>query len=589
MNVPTETSQGELSAVVDRLRAIDTDSRFIEVKSAAGGFPKSIRETISAFSNSAGGGLVLLGLDERSGFELSAGFDAQAIAEAAIAMVRPRKLKEESGPITPTPIVDVNIAPFEGGKVVMLEVSELEPHQKPCFVTDKGPSNGSFRRLHDGDHRLNEFEVYTLQSNQKQPKDDVQPVEGATLEDLDSEAIQSFLRKLRTGRGAIFSKLSDQETLVRIGILAADGRTPTLGGLLSFGVYPQQYLPQLMITVAEFPGTDKGTVLEGVKLLNRQTIEGNIPLMLEGAVTEVIKSLKVRRVVRGATVDEIPEIPVVVIREAIANALMHRDYSVFTQGEQIRVELFTDRLVVENPGGIYGGRDREDLWRGISLSRNGMLARLLPMVRMPGSETTVSENLGTGLQTMLHGMRETGLDAPIIYSSLQQFSVTLPRYGLMTESVRERMQQIGAGELHLDHQRVIALRDTGQPLSVGSIRQLLAIDGEDVRDILESLVKGGWLEYPKRRNDPYPDGPRLRELPGINTKSNAPSRASAGNAEGLIRACFESHEELNTQAAAALTGYHPNTVRRYVSKLVEAGWLVSVGSTTSPQRTYRKK
>lgn len=588
-NVSTETSQGELSAVVSRLRAIDTDSRFVEVKAAAGGFPKSIRETISAFSNSAGGGLVLLGLDERTGFELADGFDAGVTAEAAIAMIRPRKFKEESGPLTPTPIVDVSIAPFEGGKVVILEVSELEPHQKPCFVTDRGPSNGSFRRLHDGDHRLNEFEVYALQSNQKQPRDDVQPVEGASLADLDSEAVQSFLQKLRTGRGAIFAKLSDQEALVRNGILAADGKTPTLGGLLSFGVYPQQYLPQLMITVAEFPGTDKGTVLEGVKLLNRQTVEGNIPLMLEGAVTEVIKSLKVRRIVRGTTVDEIPEIPVVVIREAIANALMHRDYSVFTQGEQIRIELFADRLVVENPGGIYGGRDREDLWRGVSVSRNGMLARLLPMVRMPGSETTVSENLGTGLQTMLHGMRETGLDAPIIYSSLQQFSVTLPRYGLMTENVRERMQQIGAGELPLDHQRIIALRDSGQSLSVGSIRQLLAIDGEDVRDILESLVKAGWLEYPQRRNDPYPDGPRLRELPGTNIMPNAPRRASAGNAEGRIRACFESHEELNTQTVATMTGLHPNTVRRYLSRLVAAGWLVSVGSTTSPQRTYRKK
>ena len=93
---------------------------------------------------------------------------------------------------------------------------------------------------------------------------------------------------------------------------------------------------------------------------------------------------------------------------------MHRDYSAYTQGEQIRIELYADRLVIENPGGIYGGRNRDDIWNGRSLSRNGTLARLLPLVRIPGSETTVSENLGTGLQTMLHGMREMGLDAPII-------------------------------------------------------------------------------------------------------------------------------------------------------------------------------
>lgn len=197
---------------------MDTDSRFVEVKAAAGGFPKSIRETISAFSNSAGGGLVLLGLDERTGFELADGFDAGATVEAAIAMVRSRKLKEESGPLTPTPVVDDSIAPFEGGKVVILEVSELEPHQKPCFVTDRGSTNGSFRRLHDGDHRLNEFEVYALQSNQKQPRDDVQPVEGASLTDLDCVSFPEPTprRALRVERQPVVPKAAFERALNRM-------------------------------------------------------------------------------------------------------------------------------------------------------------------------------------------------------------------------------------------------------------------------------------------------------------------------------------------------------------------------------------
>ena len=583
------TRHGDLAELVGRLRAIGTDSRFIEVKTAAGGFPKSIRETLSAFSNSPGGGLIILGLDERTGFALAEGFDAGATAEAAVAMVRPRKLKEESGPLTPSPVVEVNIVPFEGGRVVLLEVSELQPHQKPCFVTDRGLTNGSYQRLHDGDHRLNEFEVFALQSNLKQSRDDIQPVDGATLQDLDAGAVQDFLERLRTGRAPIFAKLSDRDALIRNGILAADGVTPTLGGLLGFGIYPQQYFPQLMITVAEFPGTDKGTVLAGVKLLNRRTIDGSIPLMMEGAVAEVVKSLKVRRVVRGSTVDEVPEIPVTVIREAIANALMHRDYSAYTQGEQIRIELYADRLVIENPGGIYGGRNREDLWNGSSLSRNGTLARLLPLVRMPGSEATVSENLGTGLQTMLHGMRDMGLDEPIIYSTLQQFSVTLPRYGLMTDSVRDWIHQIRADRLPIDHQRVLALRDSREPLSVSNIRQRLAIDGEDVRDILESLVADGWLNYPRHRDEPYLEGPRLLELPGLTVNSHTGIRASSGDSVTRIRACFETHDELNTQAVASMVNLHPNTVRRHLSRLTDSGWLVAIGSSTSPHRTYRKK
>lgn len=100
---------------------------------------------------------------------------------------RSRRLKEESGSLTPTPVLDVNIAPFESGRVVIIEVSELEPQQKPCFATDKGPRSGSYRRLHDGDHKLNEFRVYALQSNRKQRKDVLQPVDGVSMKNLIGE------------------------------------------------------------------------------------------------------------------------------------------------------------------------------------------------------------------------------------------------------------------------------------------------------------------------------------------------------------------------------------------------------------------
>lgn len=585
----TLTRFGELDDIISRLRFLGADSRFIEVKAASGGFPKSVRETLSAFSNSAGGGLIILGLDERDGFSLADGFDADAIASSAVDMLRPRRLREEQSALTPVPIAEISIVPFEDGRVVLIEVEELLPHQKPCFVTDKGISNGSYQRLHDGDHRLNEYEVFALRSNTRQPQDDIQAVEGATFDDLDEEPVGLFLSRLRSGRAPIFSKLSDTDILVRTGILAPDGKRPTVGGLMSFGIYPQQFFPQLMLTFAEFPGTDKGTMQAGVKLLNRQTFDGSIPLILEGAVAEILRSLKVRRIVRGANVEEVPEIPAPVIREALANALMHRDYSAYTQGEQIRVELYSDRLVVENPGGIYGGRRREDLWNGRSLSRNATLAKLLPLVPMPGGTRTVSENLGTGLQTMLQGMQEMGLDAPIIQSTLEQFSVTLPRYGLMTERVREWILLIGADQLPIDHQRILALHDSGEPLSVANIRQRLAMDGEDVRNILESLVADNWLSYPRQRSEPYLEGTRLRGIPGLAVDSTRADRTSGPDTETRIRACFENHDELNTQSVAAMTGLHPNTVRRYLNELTDSGWLIALGSPTSPRRTYRKK
>ena len=159
----------------------------------------------------------------------------------------------------------------------------------------------------------------------------------------------------------------------------------------------------------------------------------------------------------------------------------------------------------------------------------------------------------------------------------------------MTERVRDWIQVIGADLLPIDHQRILALRDSGEPLSVANIRQRLAMDGEDVRNILESLVTDNWLDYPRHRNEPYLEGRRLREIPGVATGSAQIDRASSSDTETRIRACFEKHDELSTQTVAAMAGLHPNTVRRYLTQLTDSGWLIAIGPSTSPRRTYRKK
>lgn len=93
----TETRFGALSDLVSRLRSIGTDTRHVEAKAAAGGLPKSIKESISAFSNSPGGGLIVLGLDEKNGLSIASGFDANAVADAAVDMVRDRLKNERPG------------------------------------------------------------------------------------------------------------------------------------------------------------------------------------------------------------------------------------------------------------------------------------------------------------------------------------------------------------------------------------------------------------------------------------------------------------------------------------------------------------
>lgn len=582
-----ETSQGPLASVVSTLRTLGTDTRHIEAKSAAGGLPKSLVTTLSAFSNSAGGGLVILGLDEKEEFATLPSFNATAIAEAVKDLVRQRRNADSHGKLSPTPQAEVEIVEFEGGSLVLVEVAELPVHQKPCYIATAGPMNGSYYRLHDGDHLYSEFEVYALQSNTRQPRDDEHRVEAANFGDLDHQSITSYLEQLRSSRPSVFHKLDEQEILVRTNVLGRDGKTPTLAGLLSLGKYPQQVFPQLMVTFAEYPGTDKGDSGSGVKLLNRATLDGSIPTMVDATVEHVLRSLKVRRLQRGNRIEESPEIPPEVIREAIANALMHRDYSEYSRGQQVRVELFSDRLVVSNAGGLYGGLTKEDIWKGNSSSRNAVLAKMLPDVPLPGGAGRVSENLGTGIQTMVRGLRDMGLDVPIINASAARFEISFPRYGLMTEEVRNWLEEIRADTLSTDHQRILALHHADEPLAVKRIRRRLGMDGEDVRDLLGELVTGGWLDYPATRGAAYPPGKRLTQL-DLDVEPPA-GNIPKGGAIKAVQLRFEEKDELSSKELAQTTGLHINTIRRILGQLLQDEWLEGIGAARSPARTYRKK
>lgn len=119
----------DIDPLIATLRRLRVEPSDVEVKAAAGGLPSSVPETISAFANGSGGTLVL-GLAEASGFTPAPGFDAgrirDALADACATKVDPPCW---------APIV---VEEVEGARVVRLDVPELDPVAKPCFVRNTG-------------------------------------------------------------------------------------------------------------------------------------------------------------------------------------------------------------------------------------------------------------------------------------------------------------------------------------------------------------------------------------------------------------------------------------------------------------------
>lgn len=87
---------------------------------------------------------------------------------------------------------------------------------------------------------------------------------------------------------------------------------------------------------------------------DNERIEGNIANMLEEALRFVKRNMKTKTIIRDGEREDRTEYPLTAVREAVINALVHRDYSIHTEGMPIQIQMFEDRMEIRNPGGIYG-------------------------------------------------------------------------------------------------------------------------------------------------------------------------------------------------------------------------------------------
>jgi predicted HTH transcriptional regulator len=105
---------------------------------------------------------------------------------------------------------------------------------------------------------------------------------------------------------------------------------------------------------------------------------------------------------------------------------MHRDYHPLAHGTQVRVEMYPDRLVFINPGGLYGSAAPGELLHGaVSSSRNALLARLLEDVQIPGTHRRVCENRGSGLRMVADELAGARLQPPVFRTTPGMFTVEI--------------------------------------------------------------------------------------------------------------------------------------------------------------------
>jgi ATP-dependent DNA helicase RecG len=212
-------------------------------------------------------------------------------------------------------------------------------------------------------------------------------------EDFDADKFSDWLRKSTISRGG-----SVEDILVNIEAAERSGGKLLFrnAGALFFAREPRRFFNQAYVTCLLFKGTSK------VHVLDRKDFAGGVVADIEDSLRFIERNTRTAYRIEKLQREEIPEYPVAALREAITNAVMHRDW--FIEGANVFVEIYDDRIEVSSPGGLPKGMLPEDLGSK-SVRRNPLIADLLHRIAF-------IEKAGTGIRRMRDGAREQGYPEP---------------------------------------------------------------------------------------------------------------------------------------------------------------------------------
>lgn len=357
--------------------------------------PEPLAECLVAFANTDGGSIII-GIDEK-GRMLNGGVHPEELEGA---------LKAAERQCRPPIVTGWEQIEIENGMAFAISV----PRSPELHSLDDGRvliRAGSENRPLGGE------EIRQLAATKSSGDFEAEAIPGATRADLDDEMIAEYMEKRQQRQRKVITETPD-ELLQEIGALTREGQ-PTHSGLLLFGKNPQQFVPHAGLIFVKFPGTTPGGEGGLAGYGRREEFSGPLARVIEGAWQVTWGEMAVGAVVTGLERQEITEYPAFAVREALVNAVCHRDYRL--KGRRIEIRMYSDRLEVISPGGLPGFITVDNLVEE-HFSRNPRLVNGL-------FQWGYIEELGLGIDRMIEDMVSTGHPPPKFKAQPYAFTVTL--------------------------------------------------------------------------------------------------------------------------------------------------------------------
>lgn len=429
---------------------MDRESRTLEYKRDVLNLQKLAR-TVVAFAN-GDGGRIIIGIDDRSRRVL--GLSSERIDDLLERV--PVSLADQTQPPVVPQIFERTIA---GKEVLIIQV--FPANQKPCFIAAEGIDRGAYVRIGSHTRRAQGELLAELRLLRSRMSYDEEPIADCPLAELDTDLLSADLRS--------------KKALHSLGVFrrdaVSDKPVPTRGAVLMLHPVPEQYVAGATILISRMRGE------HGRQTVESHELTGCIPHQADAAMAILEQWLGRDLGRRGARYR--PQrwaLPLAAVREAVSNALFHRQYSI---PGSIKIALYPSRLEVLSPGHFAGPFVPEELGDGTSYIRNRVICHL---ARRMG----LIEKRGTGIRLMQESMRAAGLVAPRFEEGQLSFKASLlltsaakdvPRHGGYEKQILallERQSELASSEVchHLGVSRATAVAALNRLIASHRLRKI---------------------------------------------------------------------------------------------------------------------
>ena len=290
--------------------------------------------------------------------------------------------------------------------------------------------------------------------------------------DFNEGAYENFLSRM-----GVKTKLGRMDILKNLDLLS--GEMIKNAGALLFCKKATRIARSATIICALFMGKTK------TKIIDTKEFDEDLFSNYENAMNYLRSKLNTEFIIKGGPREEVLELPEKALREALLNAIAHRDY--FSTAS-IQISLFSDRVIIDNPGNLIGNIRVEDLYKK-SYPRNNLLFGL--MQRMD-----LVEKIGSGLMRINEMMEEYLLPHPIIDVSDAYFGISFKRPDLQKKSVEQRMKEYKKVTEKVTEKEkfVLSLIENNNNMTIGEIVENMRISRKSVNAYIKQLKEKGLLK-----------------------------------------------------------------------------------------------